>query len=179
MIESNIPGTTPSPTRFSSAALRNRIRVELNAPARDVWALVGNLERYPEFSAGIERVAVTADSSGRCTDYVCHFRPQEPGGPSMSHREVMRWYEPERGYASVAAEPNEFGLRNCLTMVTLEPSSAGTTSAGTTLTWTEHFDSADLPMQKAVFEEALADIAARLVARFGGRVIDRFVEEAE
>jgi hypothetical protein len=162
---------TPSPSSFTPAPLRNRMRVELHAPASEVWALIGNLERYPEYSAGLARVEVERDASGKCTGYVCHFRPQEEGGESVSHREIVRWMEPNRGYASMAAEPNASGLKACLTFVTLEPS-----SAGTVLTWSEYYESTDVPMQKAVFDEALADIAKRLVARFGGRIVERFVE---
>jgi hypothetical protein len=66
----------PSPTSLTAAPLRNRVRIELPAPVAEVWALVGRLERYPEYSAGLERVDVTRDGNGRCTEYVCHFRPR-------------------------------------------------------------------------------------------------------
>lgn len=157
----------PNAASFTSAPLRNRVRVELTAPPAEVWALIGNLERYPEYSAGLSRVDVLRDASGKCTGYVCHFRPQQEGGESLSHREVMRWLEPNRGYASMAAEPNAFGLTNSLTLVTLEPS-----TAGTALTWSQYYDSQELAMHKAVFDQALADIAQKLVARFGGHLIE-------
>jgi hypothetical protein len=94
-------------------------------------------------------------------------RPQQEGGESLSHREVMRWLEPNRGYASMADEPNAFGLTNSLVFVTLEPS-----SYGTALTLSQYYDSQDLAMHEAVFDEAFADIAQRLIARFGGCVIE-------
>jgi hypothetical protein len=161
----------PSPTNFSSAPLRNRIRVELDASPRDAWALVGDLERFPEYSAGLERVEATRDSMGRCTEYVCHFRAMEPGAPGVVHREVMRWYEANRGYASVATEPNDFGLQHALTLVTIEPA-----GHGSILTWSQYFDGMDVPAMSAAFDEALADIGARLVARFHGRILERFVQ---
>ena len=166
--------SVPSPTAFTTAPLRNRIRLELQAPASEVWALIGNLKRYPEYSAGLERVDVQRDAAGRCTGYVCHFRPQEEGAGSMSHREIVRWHEPSRGYASVAEEPNSFGLANSLTLVTLEES-----GRGTILTWSQYFDSSDVSAQKAIFEQALADISERLTARFGGRVVESYVEGAQ
>ena len=40
-----------------------------------------------------------------------------------------------------------------------------------------HFESEDLEAAKAHIDEALVDIAANLVARFGGRLTERYVEE--
>ena len=34
--------------RFNAAPLRNRVRVRLNATPDEVWALVGDLTRFPE-----------------------------------------------------------------------------------------------------------------------------------
>jgi hypothetical protein len=39
-----------------------------------------------------------------------------------------------------------------------------------------HFDSEDLEAGKAHLAEALGDIAENLVARFGGRLTERYVE---
>ena len=95
-------GPVPNAASFTSAPLRNRIRVELKAPVPNVWALMGDLTRYPEYSSGLERVEVKKDSSGMLTEYVCRFKPQEEGGESVLHRELMRWYQPNRGYASIS-----------------------------------------------------------------------------
>lgn len=161
----------PNAATFTSAPLRNRIRVALNTPVSKVWALVGDLARYPEYSAGLERVDVTKNSSGESTEYVCHFKPLQQGGDGFSHRELIRWHEPNRGYASVAEEPNAFGLTNALTLVTLQPS-----KEGSVMTWEQYYDAGDLDMSRAEFDRALADIAERLIARFGGRVTERYVE---
>src|SRR3970282_499443 len=150
-MQKDTPG--PSPTASTAAPLRNRMRVELHASVADVWALIGNLERYPEYSAGLERVDVTRDAKGKCTEYVCHFRPVQEGQGSMSHREIVRWFEPNRGYASMADDPNTIGLQD--------------------------FGSSDAPAQKAIFEQALADISERLAARFGGRRVENYVESAQ
>jgi uncharacterized protein (TIGR02246 family) len=53
--------------------------------------------------------------------------------------------------------------------VTLEPS-----PGGTLLTWDEYFEADDLEVMRAEFDQALADTADRLIARFGGRLIERF-----
>jgi hypothetical protein len=161
----------PNAASFTSAPLRNRTRVELKAPVPNVWALIGDLTRYPEYSSGLERVEVKEDSSGMLTEYVCRFKPQEEGGESIAHRELIRWYEPNRGYASISEEPNAFGLTNSLTLVTLDPS-----KEGTIMTWDEYFDAQDLDTNRALYDQALADIAERLIARFGGRIIERYVE---
>ena len=44
------------------------------------------------------------------------------------------------------------------------------------MTWEQYYDAADLDMNKAVFDQALADIAERLIARFGGRLVERYVD---
>lgn len=161
----------PSASSLTSAPLRNRIRVELKAPVSEVWALIGNLGRFPEYSSGLERVVAKKDSSGALTEYVCHFKPREEGGESISHRELIRWYEPNRGYASSGEEGNAFGLTNALNLVTVEPS-----KGGTILTWDEYYDAQDLDMSRAEFDQALADIGENLVRRFGGAVVTRYVD---
>jgi carbon monoxide dehydrogenase subunit G len=155
------------PSTLTNAPLRNRLRVALEAPVAEVWSLIGDLRRFPEYSAGLERVEVKGN-----TEYVCHFKPQEPGAPALAHREVIRWFEPNHGFASRAEEPNAFGLTNAVTVVTLQPA-----ADGTTLAWEQYYDAADLAMNKQAFDQALADIGERLVAKFGGRVVERFVQK--
>jgi hypothetical protein len=67
---------------------------------------------------------------------------------------------------------NRFGLTNDLTLVTVEPS-----KEGTIMTWSQYYGAQDLDMSKAVFDQALADIGDNLVRRFGGRVLERYVEK--
>lgn len=170
--KSNDTTNRPIASTLTSSPLRNRIRVELKAPVSEVWALLGNLARYPEYSSGLEKVEAKVDSSGACTEYVCHFKPQEEGGESVLHREIIRWYEPNRGYASSAEEGNAFGLTNSITLVTVEPS-----NGDTIMTWSQYYDAQDLNMNKAVFDQALADIGENLVRRFGGRVLERYIQK--
>jgi Polyketide cyclase / dehydrase and lipid transport len=154
-----------------SSPLRNRIRLDLDASPSDVWALVGDLARFPEYSAGLERVDATVDEAGNCTDYLCRFRPPVEGEQPILHRELMRWIEPGRGWASVAEEPNAFGSTDALTLVILEPR-----DGGSRLTWEQYYEAADLPMLRDEFDRALTDIAARLTERFGGTLTERYVE---
>ena len=151
-----------------TAPLRNHIAIDLGAPPDEVWPLVGNLARFPEYSAGLDAVETTVDADGRCTEYLCRFRAPVEGGEPILHRELMRWYEPERGWASVAEEPNAFGLTDALTLVTMEPQ-----GGGTRLTWAQYYDAADLEMSRAEFDRALADIADHLTRRFGGERVER------
>jgi hypothetical protein len=92
----------PAASAFTSSPLRNRIRVELNVTVSEVWALVGDFARFPEYSFGLERVEAKLDESGACTEYICHFKPQEERGERIVHREIVRWYKPNRGWASIA-----------------------------------------------------------------------------
>ena len=42
----------PSASEFTSSPLRNRVRVELDAPVSEVWELMGDLSRYPGVQRG-------------------------------------------------------------------------------------------------------------------------------
>jgi len=161
----------PEAGSLTTSPLRNRIRVDLHAPVSRVWELLGDPARYPEYSSGLTRVDPVRDAGGRLTAYVCHFKPQEEGGEELSHREDIRWYGPQRGYASSAEEANAFGLRDDLTLVTLDPS-----PEGTILKWDVHFDADDLDLHRAAFAYALADIGDQLIRRFGGRFIEQYVD---
>ncbi len=159
----------PTIATLTPAPLRNRIRAELDAPLTEVWALIGDLARFPEYSEGLERVDPTLASDGRCTEYVCHFKPVGEGQPGIVDRNLMRWYEPGRGYASSSVLGNAFGLSDDLNLVLLQPA-----SGGTLLTWDEYFEARDVDAMRTSFDQALVDIADRLIARFGGRLIERF-----
>ena len=163
----------PSASDFTSSPLRNRLRLELNAPVPRVWELLGDLSRFPEYSSGLERVEVVQNEDGRCVEYTCHFKPVEIDGESLSavSRDVMRWYEPERGYLSVEVE-GDAGTEGAVAFTTLEP-----TSAGTRIDYEMYYDSQDLETMKAHLDEVFVDMADRLIARFGGRVLDRYVEK--
>ena len=163
--------TFPSPGTFTSAPLRNLIRVELYAPASEVWTLLGDLSRLPEYSGGLERVTVKKNASGVPEEYTCYFKPTEEGGAGAVARDLLRWYEPNRGWASVDAGPNDFGLEHSLHLVTLSPA-----ERGTQVSWEAYYDTTDLDSNRTELDHALADIADRLIARFGGRVLDRYVE---
>jgi hypothetical protein len=156
--------TTPS------SPLRNRLRLRLAAPVSDVWELVGNLSRFPEYSQGLDKVDAEVTGGGACTGYVCHFKPMGEGEEGVIHRERMSWYAAPRGWASIADEENPFGLSNSLTVVTLEPA-----DGETQLTWAQYYEAQDAEMMQAVFDEALADIGQNLTRRFGGEIVDRSV----
>ena len=94
-------GESPSAAEFTSSPLRNRLRVELDAPVAEVWELMGDLSRYPEYSEGLERVEAVVDDEGRCVEYTCYFKPFEEGADGAVSRDVMKWYEPNRGYQPV------------------------------------------------------------------------------
>ena len=87
----------PSAHEFTTSPLRNRVRVELEAPVSEVWELLGDLSRFPEYSEGLERVEAVVDDDGRCVEYMCYFGrlrggPKGPGGGA-----VKRWEGPTGG----------------------------------------------------------------------------------
>ncbi len=159
----------PAVSSLVTSPLRNRIRVRLGAPVEEVWALVGDHTKLPEYSAGIARTDLVTQPSGQFR--VCHFRAA-PGVPEGSVvRERVRWYALGRGYATSAEPGNGFGLENDLGLVTVEPD-----GTGTLFTWDQHYDCEMLDELRASFNEGLADIANRLIQRFGGEVVERYVD---
>jgi len=147
------------------------LRVHLNQPVEAVWSLVGDLSRLPEYSAGLARVESKTDARGACTEYTCHFKPRATGEDGIVDRNVVRWYERHVGHASSAQADNAFGVTNDLNLVSVESS-----RDGTLLTMDAYYEAADLPMMRAEYDDAFADIAERLMARFGGHVIERTVD---
>ena len=164
---------TPDPKDLTPAPLRNQVAVELAAPVPEVWALLSDLTRMPEYGSGLDRVEATRDDAGRCTEYVCHFKPMEPGAPPLASREVIRWWEPDRGFASSGADAEAFGLTDDLHIVSLTP-----IGARTRLDWSVYFDSQAVGDMQEHFDHALTDIAENLVRRFGGRLLERRVVDA-
>jgi carbon monoxide dehydrogenase subunit G len=160
----------PTPSDYTSSPLRNRLRMELDAPVSEVWALMGDLARFPEYSEGLERVEVEQDEKGRCTAFTCYFKPVEEGAEGAVSRDVMKWYEPDRGYLSVEVDGNA-GTENAVAFMTLEP-----LPGGTRLTYDMHFGAEDLDATKAALDEVNADMARRLITRFGGKATERYVE---
>jgi carbon monoxide dehydrogenase subunit G len=172
MKEQSVTGTdAPSPSEFTSSPLRNRLRLELDAPVSGVWELLGDLSRFPEYSVGLDRVEAETDQAGRCVEYTCYFKPVDGGSLSAVSRDVMKWYEPERGYLSVEVE-GDAGTDGAVALTTLEP-----TPTGTRVGYEMYFDSQDLEVMKAQLDEVFADMADRLITRFGGKVLDRYVEK--
>jgi Polyketide cyclase / dehydrase and lipid transport len=161
----------PSASGFTSSPLRNRIRLELDAPVSAVWELVGDLSRFPEYSVGLERVDAVQDDEGRCVEYTCYFKPLEDGVQGAVSRDVMKWCEPNRGYLSVEVE-GDAGTEGAVALTTLDP-----IRRGTRLTSDMHFDAEDLDAAKAQLDEALGDIAENLIQRFGGTLTERYVEK--
>lgn len=160
--------TIPSPSAFTVSPLRHRVRAELHAPVAEVWTLIGDHGRLPEYCGGIAKVEV--EQQGELGARVCHFRAPD-GGPGPLLRELIRWQATNLGYASSAEEGNAFGLRATLSLVTLQA-----VKGGTLFTWEERYENDDLTTARASFDEGIADIAQRLVARFGGRVVERWMD---
>jgi hypothetical protein len=161
------------PSEFTSSPVRNRLQLELDASVSAVWALTGDLSRFPEYSEGLERVEVVLDDDGRCLEYTCYFKPVEVDGESFSavSRDLMKWYEPQIGYLSVEVE-GDAGTVGAVAFMVLDPS-----SGSTRLTYEMYYDAQDLDTMRGQLDMAFADMADRLIARFGGRMLERYVEQ--
>jgi hypothetical protein len=60
---------------------------------------------------------------------------------------------------------------NAVALMTLDP-----ISTGTRLTYDMHFEADDLAWMKAHIDEAMTAMAKAVVDRFGGRLVERYVE---
>lgn len=160
------------PANLVKAPLRNRLRVDLSAPTADVWQLVGEPTRMPDYSAGLERVEAKKDAHGDYTEYTCYFKPTHPGVEGVVTRDIILWYEPERGWASRGAVSDAWGLSDDLHVMQLEPS-----TEGTLLTWDAYYQAQDLAAMRAHFLEAHSDIGQNLLKRFGGRLVHCYMVE--
>jgi hypothetical protein len=70
-----------------------------------------------------------------------------------------------------AAAGNDFGLTNDLSLVTVAP-----IPRGEAVHLGSYYDHPDLPMMRASFDDGIADIGRRLIARFGGRLLERYID---
>jgi hypothetical protein len=103
---------------------------------------MGDLSRCPEHSVGLERVEVKEDASGRCTEYTCYFQALEEGSNGAVSRDVMKWYEPSRGYLSVEVEGNT-GTEGAVAFMVLDP-----IVGGTRVNYEMYFDAEDVDTMK-------------------------------
>src|SRR5215218_1289592 len=94
----------PKAHSIVASPLRNQIKLALNAPVPEVWAVIGDPRRMPEYSEGLQKVDRKNDESGTCTAYTGYFKPVDPGGQPVNHKASMKWYEPNRGWASLDEE---------------------------------------------------------------------------
>lgn len=164
----------PAADKWVTSPLRNRIKLELNAPISEVWALVGDPAKMATYSSGLQKVDTKLDGTGKCSEYTCYFKPIEEGGQEIIHTAKMLWHEPGKGWASLDEEPNVFGFQQSLTLITFEQK-----DNKTFLDWSMHFDCENqetLQMNISSLEQALNnDIAQRLLDKFGGKVIESMV----
>ncbi|MGW9686354.1 SRPBCC family protein [Flagellimonas sp. 2504JD1-5] len=166
----------PLASDFVSSPLRNSIELELNASTTEVWELIGKLERMPEYSSGLKKVEAKYNDSNHCQRFTCTFFPMEEGMPETTHTEIMKWYQPNVGLASMAEEPNALGLKNSLGFLLLKSE-----GAKTILLWSQYFDAdseESLKMNIEGFRLALnEDIANNLIRKFGGRILENYVQQ--
>lgn len=161
----------PDASTFTTSPLRNRVRVRLNAPVSDVWAVVGDHTRMPEYSAGVARVETRTNPDGSEPVRICHFRPTDGASEGLVAQESIRWYVPELGYATSAQANNAFGLMNDLSLITVQAA-----DGATVMTWDQHYDSEALEAMRTEFDVALHDMSQRLVNRFGGSILERYTD---
>lgn len=164
----------PTADQWVKSPVRNRLVVELEKPVTEVWALVGDPVNMPKYSAGLDSVT-TKTENGKYTQYTCYFKPMKEGELGYVHTENMLWHEENRGWASRTPEPHEMGYTDYLSLLTFEDK-----NGKTKLTWSmtcNHEKVEMIEMNKQGLVQAFEDIGKQLVARFGGKVIENYVEK--
>ena len=61
--------------------------------------------------------------------------------------------------------------------MTLAFPAGGEQPTGAVVTFDQYYNAEDLAISRAEFDRALADIAENLIRRFGGRVVERYVQK--
>jgi carbon monoxide dehydrogenase subunit G len=164
----------PTTDKWVKSPIRNRLVVELDKSLSEVWALVGDPANMPKFSAGLDSVT-TKTENGKCTQYTCYFKPMKEGEPGYVHTDNMLWQEENRGWASRTPEPNEMGYTDYMSLLTLED-----VNGKTKLTWAmtgNHEKAEMIEMNKQGLVQAYDDIGKQLVEKFGGKIIENYVEK--
>lgn len=173
-MEQTVSTMVPEAGTWVNSPLRNRLQVKLNAPVHDVWTLVGDPANMPQYSGGLRTVINESDDMGKLTGYTCYFNPVEDGQPEITHFSSIVWHEKNLGWASRDDDHNAFGTLQSLSLMTLQKE-----GDHTIFRWDFHFNCADeetLNMNKEGYRHALDDIAGRLINRFGGDLVENYVE---
>lgn len=163
----------PTAEKWVSSPVRNRLILELNKPVSEVYALVGDPANMPNYSSGLDSVT-TKMENGKCASYTCYFKPAKEGEPGYVHTDKMVWQQLNQGWASRTPEPNEFGFTQYVSLTTLEEK-----DGKTILTWYMHYNHEKeemIDMNKTGLDQAFQDIGNQLVNRFGGKIVENFVE---
>jgi hypothetical protein len=174
MEQKTINAKTPKAADWVSSPLRNRLKLQLNAPVQEVWQLVGDPGNMPRYSAGLRKVETQTDVNGSLVGYTCYFKPLAEGQEEQVHHSAIKWHQENKGWASVDDDDNAFGLLQSLSLLTVAPF-----GDSTLLTWEFHFNCAALEIlqyNKDGYRHALEDISQQLIARFGGMVEENYVE---
>ncbi|MFN3405296.1 MAG: SRPBCC family protein [Cytophagaceae bacterium] len=175
-MEQKVVGSSGLPTAdiWVKSPLRNCLKLKLYANVQEVWAIVGDPRKMPEYSEGLSKVEAEFDDKGNCNGYTCYFKPMEGEKEGVVHHSNMKWYEKNKGWASVDPDDNPFGMLQSLSLMTVQPQ-----PEGTVFTWQFHFNCENEEMlnyNKDGYKKALDDIAQRLIKMFGGTVIENYME---
>lgn len=163
----------PTADKWVKSPLRNNIKIELNAPINEVWAVVGDPAKILTYSSGLNKIETKTDASGKCTEYTC-FYPSNGENKEETIHAKMLWHEANKGWASLDEEPNTFGFRQSLALITVEQK-----ENKTILNWDMHYNNESdeiLQMYITSLEQALTDeIARQLTHKFGGSILDSYI----
>jgi len=163
----------PTADKWVTSPVRHRLVVELEKPVAEVYALVGDPGNMPKYSAGLDSVT-TKTENGKCTQYTCYFKPEAEGEKGYVHTDNMVWQAVNQGWAAKTPEPNEMGFTESFSLTTFENN-----NGKTIVKWYMHYNHEKpemIEMNKAGLVQSFDDIGKQLVTKFGGKILENYVE---
>lgn len=177
-MEQKKENTTVLPTadKWVTSPVRHLLVLELEKPVAEVYALVGDPGNMPKYSVGLDSVT-TKTENGKCIQYTCYFKPAAKGEKGYVHTDNMVWQAVNQGWAAKTPEPNEMGFTESFSLTTFEE-----INGKTIVKWYMHYNHKKpkmIEMNKQGLVSAFDDIGKQLVAKFGGKVVENYVEPSK
>ena len=174
MEKQEIIGTFPTAGKWVKSPLRNRLKLELNAPINEVWATVGDPAKILTHITGLNKVEMKTDGLGKLTEYTCFYYSSEDSIEAAIEAKVL-WHEAHKGWAALDEEPNDFGFQQSLTLLTVIPSPK---DSKIIFTWDMHYNNeSDEVLQvsiPALGQVLSGEIAPQLINKFGGSILESY-----
>ena len=163
MDEFDISQSTEAPLRLAKS-------VWLRASQEKIFAIVSSPIEMPRLFPWVQNVTVDSSQAevegGVGTRRCCNF-----GEGMVLEETIVGWNPPRMVAYRCQDETNPFGLRSHLGLVTCRVKA----EEGTILTWRQYFDHPNPPEMVEKLDNSLSIAFQRLVDRFGGSLLEHYL----